>query len=278
MVFQNYAVFPHMTVFENIAFGLRMKKRPEEEVRQQGRVGGRADAHREPAREVFRPALRRPAPAGGGGPRARGRAAGAADGRAALQPRRAAAPADARRAQGPPAGEPDHDDLRHPRPGRGDEPRRPDRHHAGRRDRPVRHADERLPGPGDDLLRRLHRQPADELPRPGRAPRRRRLWPARRRRDPGARRRAAATPARHPAGGPRVVDADPGPGVFAARVRRGRAARAPYAAHAEVDGQTLRVTAPSPICRSGAADRPPCGPSPTACAGSTPRPARRSAA
>ena len=26
MVFQNYAVFPHMTVFENIAFGLRMKK------------------------------------------------------------------------------------------------------------------------------------------------------------------------------------------------------------------------------------------------------------
>jgi multiple sugar transport system ATP-binding protein len=27
MVFQNYAVFPHMTVFENIAFGLRMKKK-----------------------------------------------------------------------------------------------------------------------------------------------------------------------------------------------------------------------------------------------------------
>ena len=26
MVFQNYAVFPHMTVFENIAFGLRMAK------------------------------------------------------------------------------------------------------------------------------------------------------------------------------------------------------------------------------------------------------------
>jgi multiple sugar transport system ATP-binding protein len=30
MVFQNYAVFPHMTVFENIAFGLRMKKRLDE--------------------------------------------------------------------------------------------------------------------------------------------------------------------------------------------------------------------------------------------------------
>ena len=32
MVFQNYAVFPHLTVFENIAFGLRMKKLPQQEV------------------------------------------------------------------------------------------------------------------------------------------------------------------------------------------------------------------------------------------------------
>lgn len=29
MVFQNYAVFPHMTVFENVAFGLRMQKADE---------------------------------------------------------------------------------------------------------------------------------------------------------------------------------------------------------------------------------------------------------
>lgn len=34
MVFQNYAVFPHLTVFENIAFGLRMQRRPDAEVRQ----------------------------------------------------------------------------------------------------------------------------------------------------------------------------------------------------------------------------------------------------
>jgi multiple sugar transport system ATP-binding protein len=33
MVFQSYAVFPHLTVFENIAFGLRMQKRPRDEVR-----------------------------------------------------------------------------------------------------------------------------------------------------------------------------------------------------------------------------------------------------
>ena len=32
MVFQNYAVFPHLTVFENIAFGLRMKKLPRADI------------------------------------------------------------------------------------------------------------------------------------------------------------------------------------------------------------------------------------------------------
>lgn len=32
MVFQNYAVFPHLTVFENIGFGLRMRKLPQAEV------------------------------------------------------------------------------------------------------------------------------------------------------------------------------------------------------------------------------------------------------
>ncbi|MCB1330307.1 MAG: ABC transporter ATP-binding protein, partial [Maritimibacter sp.] len=33
MVFQNYAVFPHLTVFENIGFGLRMQKLPNNEVK-----------------------------------------------------------------------------------------------------------------------------------------------------------------------------------------------------------------------------------------------------
>ncbi|MBM6582133.1 ABC transporter ATP-binding protein [Microvirga sp. BT689] len=33
MVFQNYAVFPHMTVFENVAFGLRMQKAQQAEVK-----------------------------------------------------------------------------------------------------------------------------------------------------------------------------------------------------------------------------------------------------
>ncbi|MDR7523264.1 MAG: ABC transporter ATP-binding protein [Armatimonadota bacterium] len=33
MVFQSYALFPHLTVFENVAFGLRLLRQPEAEVR-----------------------------------------------------------------------------------------------------------------------------------------------------------------------------------------------------------------------------------------------------
>ena len=33
MVFQNYALYPHLTVFENMAFGLRLRKLPEDEIK-----------------------------------------------------------------------------------------------------------------------------------------------------------------------------------------------------------------------------------------------------
>src|SRR5262249_18011346 len=33
-VFQKYALFPHLNVFENVAFGLRMRKRPNSEIRE----------------------------------------------------------------------------------------------------------------------------------------------------------------------------------------------------------------------------------------------------
>lgn len=33
-VFQHYALFPHMSVFDNVAYGLKMEKRPKDEIRQ----------------------------------------------------------------------------------------------------------------------------------------------------------------------------------------------------------------------------------------------------
>ena len=33
MVFQNYALYPHMTVFDNMAFGLKLRKMPKDEIR-----------------------------------------------------------------------------------------------------------------------------------------------------------------------------------------------------------------------------------------------------
>lgn len=35
MVFQSYALFPHLSVFENIAYGLRLRRLPEAEIREQ---------------------------------------------------------------------------------------------------------------------------------------------------------------------------------------------------------------------------------------------------
>ena len=38
MVFQNYALFPHLTVFDNVAFGLSLQRRPPAEIKQRARA------------------------------------------------------------------------------------------------------------------------------------------------------------------------------------------------------------------------------------------------
>src|SRR5436853_102316 len=41
MVFQSYALYPHLSVYENIAFGLRIKKVPKPEIENRGKDRGR---------------------------------------------------------------------------------------------------------------------------------------------------------------------------------------------------------------------------------------------
>lgn len=41
MVFQNYALYPHMSVFDNMAFGLKLRKFPKEDIAE--RVNNAAD-------------------------------------------------------------------------------------------------------------------------------------------------------------------------------------------------------------------------------------------
>src|SRR6202012_1352469 len=41
MVFQSYALFPHMTVFENMAFGLKLAKTPKDEIERKVREAAR---------------------------------------------------------------------------------------------------------------------------------------------------------------------------------------------------------------------------------------------
>ena len=99
MVFQNYALFPHMTRADNVAFGLRCKKVAGRRRRSASRrrcemvrLAGLREAH-------ARPALRRPAAARRAGARARQPARGAAARRAARRARPEAAQGAAARAE-----------------------------------------------------------------------------------------------------------------------------------------------------------------------------------
>ena len=96
MVFQNYALYPHMTVEQNLAFGLQMRKMAKDEISRRVQEAGKMLGLEPLPGPQARRAVRRPAAAGGDGAGDRPRAAGVPDGRAAVQPGRQAARQHAR--------------------------------------------------------------------------------------------------------------------------------------------------------------------------------------
>ena len=139
-VFQHYAAFKHMTVCDNVAFGLKIRKWKKARDPRAGRRAAEAGAARRARRPLPVAALRRPAPADGAGPGARGPAAGAAARRAVRRARREGPQGAAHLAAPPPRRDARDDDLRHPRPGGGDGRRRPARRDERGPGRAVRHA------------------------------------------------------------------------------------------------------------------------------------------
>ena len=157
MIFQSYALWPHMTVTENVAYGLTLRRRPREEIAK--KVGAHPRHHQAvgAGRSLSRRTVGRPAAARRARPRADRRAGNAAARRAAVQSRRQSARGDALR--GAPAARrvPLHDGLRHPRPVGGDDHRRPDRGDERRQDRAGRHAGGDLRPAALGIRRPLHR-------------------------------------------------------------------------------------------------------------------------
>ena len=91
MVFQSYALYPHMTVRENLAFGLEMARTPANEIERQVNAAAQILQDRTAARTAPGSALWRAAPARRHRPRHRAQAARLPVRRAAEQSRRGAA-------------------------------------------------------------------------------------------------------------------------------------------------------------------------------------------
>ena len=132
MVFQNYALYPHMTVAENIGFGLKLRGVKKRDVAERVQRTAETLGLSELLEAQAGAALGRPAAARRDGPGDRARPGGVPDGRAALEPRREAARADAHGDPAPAARARHDDDVRHARPGRGDDDGRPGGRHARR--------------------------------------------------------------------------------------------------------------------------------------------------
>ena len=259
MVFQSYALYPHLKVYDNIAFGLRLRKEPKAEIDARVRDAARdARPDRVPRPPPGR-AVRRTAPAGRHGAGDRAPAAGLPDGRAALEPRREAAGAGAGRDQPAAVGPGRHDDLRHPRPGRGHDHGRPGRGDAQGAAPAGRLAAGGLRPPGQPVRGRVHRQPVDEHPRgPHRG-------------DRGGALRASSATGASPSG-PGSLEARPALSEYAGRARgaghpprgasrtrpRARRARRPAPARHGAAARGARLGDRRPR----RASRAPCRPSP----------------
>ena len=124
-VFQDYALFPHMTVGDNVAYGLVVRKVPKADRLSRVDRGAPDGAPRGLREAQAEPALGRPAAAGRPRPGPGQSPARAAPRRAARRARPQAPRGDADRAEGDPAGGRHHLHLRDPRPGRGAHDERP---------------------------------------------------------------------------------------------------------------------------------------------------------
>ena len=170
-VFQHYAAFKHMTVKDNVAFGLSVRKKPKAEI--EDRVGellkivGLAGY----ARPLPEPALRRAATADGARARAGGRAARAPARRAVRSAGREGACRAARVAQEAARGRSRDHAARDPRPGGGDVDRLPDRGHGQRPNRADRQPGRALRQAGQPLRHGLPRRDHEGRRRPRAPPR-----------------------------------------------------------------------------------------------------------
>ena len=204
-VFQSYALFPHMTIEDNVAFGLERKGVPEGAAEGKGRGDARARRPHRLRQAQAQAALGRAAAARRTRPRAREPTTCPPSRRAVRRARPQAAKEHAAGAQADPAGGRDHVRPRHARPGGGDDDGRHDRGHERRQDRAARPAGGALRAPRDRVRRRVPRRlesPAGHDRGLGRdPPRRRHARPdggerTHRRRSPpaSARRRSRSVP------------------------------------------------------------------------------------